>query len=87
MHAAFYNFYKYYIVIKALIFKYIRSMIIFYIVEKQSFCRKIIVVVNFVECCRTIVANFLQYNLFIVNLVEYVEYVERSFTRKKQRSL
>ena len=31
---------------------------------------------DFVELCRTIVAYLLQYNLFIINLVEYVECVE-----------
>ena len=39
-------------------------------------------VVNFVEYCRVVVAVLLQYNFFIINIVEYVENVEHISARK-----
>ena len=39
-------------------------------------------VVNFVEYCRVVVAVLLQYNFFIINIVEYVEDVEGVSARK-----
>ena len=46
------------------------------------FCRKRRKVERIVDECRIIVVVLLQYNSFIIKVVEYVEYVELVFTSK-----